>query len=68
MVSEFDEDVMCEYRSSYSYELQPTTLEEMQNQGESKVHDLYDSFYEVEYEHFVFLVDSMDESIYKDEF
>ena len=68
VVSKFEDDVMCEYKSDHSYELQLVTLGEMQSQGELKMNDMYDSFYEVEYEYFVFPVDSMHESVSKDEF
>ena len=40
----------------------------MVTQGELKIHDIYDSFNEVEYEQFMFLIDSMHESVSKDEF
>ena len=66
--SDCDEDVMCEYKSDYSFDIQPETLEEMQIQGELKMHDIYNFFYEVENEHFAFLVDNMHESVSNDEF
>ena len=43
-------------------------LEEMQSQGELKMHDIYNFLCEVENEHFAFLVDSMHESVSNDKF
>lgn len=68
MFSDYDEDVICDYKSDCSFDIQLETLEEMQSQGELKMHDIYNFFYENESEHFVFLVDSMHESVNKDEF
>ena len=40
----------------------------MQSHGELKIQDIYNSFHEFEYEHFMFLVYIMHESVNKDQF
>ena len=62
VISDFDDDVMCEYKSDYSFEIQLATFEEMQSQGMS---DIYNSFDEVEYKAFIFSIDDVHESVYK---
>jgi hypothetical protein len=68
MFLDYDEDVMCEYKYDFSFDIYLETLEEMKSQGELKMHDIYNFFREDGSEHFVFLVDSMHELVNKDEF
>lgn len=68
MISDFDDNVMCEYKYDCSFKIQPETLGEMQSEGKLKIYDIYNSFYKVEYENFMFLVDNMYESVSRDEF
>ena len=58
VIPEVDVDDMCEYKFDYSFDVQLDT------QGELQIHDIYDLLNQVEYEHFVFPIDSMHESIY----
>ena len=62
VISDFDDNVICEYKSDYSFEVQLATFEEMQSQGMS---DTYNSFDEVEYKAFVFPFDDVGESVHK---
>jgi hypothetical protein len=64
VISNFDDNVMYEYKSDFSFEVQPTTFEEMQSQGMSNI---YNSFDEVEYKAFVFPFDDVHELVSKDQ-
>lgn len=57
VVSKVDVDDMCEYKSNYSFDCQLVAKEKSQIQG------MNEAFYQIEYEHFIFLLDSMHGSV-----
>ena len=52
-------DDICEYKSECSHECYPTMQKDIQLEG------MYDPFYQVEYDAFIFEVDSMQEMLNK---